>query len=139
MCKFENEGSPGFDLIVDGIQRYAEEAPSVTRQRWLAEKQERLNQKLRKAKELVPGAISMFELESYPTSFSSSSLTLTRLGDIKLSDNGFVDPPSSTTSPSKLMPQMNKLAFPSPTTPPFFDVEDGGIPSVVGREAEEVE
>ena len=60
MCKFENDNSPGFDLIVDGIQRYAEEAPLTMRQRWIAEKQERLNQKLRKAKELVPGAIGSF-------------------------------------------------------------------------------
>ena len=61
MCKFENDNSPGFDLIVDGIQRYAEEAPPMIKQRWVAEKQERLNQKLRKAKELVPGAIGMFD------------------------------------------------------------------------------
>ena len=60
MCKFESESSPGFDLIVDGIQRYGEDAPTTVKQRWISEKQERLNQKLRKAKELVPGAIGTF-------------------------------------------------------------------------------
>ena len=59
MCKFENADSSGFDLIVDAIQRYSEQAPVMVKQRWIAEKQERLTQKLRKAKELVPGAIGM--------------------------------------------------------------------------------
>ena len=48
-------------MIVDGIQRYAEDAPTTVKQRWISEKQERLNQKLRKAKELVPGAIGTFK------------------------------------------------------------------------------
>ena len=57
MCKFESESSPGFDLIVDGIQRYSEEAPATIKERWVSEKQERQNQKLAKAKELYPGAL----------------------------------------------------------------------------------
>jgi protein SERAC1 len=65
MCKFDNENSPGFDLIVDGIQRYAEEAPDVIRARWLAEKEERLNLKIQRAKELVPLGIG----ESAPGSY----------------------------------------------------------------------
>lgn len=40
MCKFENDNAPGFDLVVEGIQRYAEHAPGVITGRWKAEKQE---------------------------------------------------------------------------------------------------
>ena len=57
MCKFDSENAPGFDLIVDGIQRYAEDASATIKPRWTAEKSERLNQKLRKAKELYPGSL----------------------------------------------------------------------------------
>ena len=41
MCKFENENAPGFDLVAEGIQRYAEEAPATIAQRWNAERKER--------------------------------------------------------------------------------------------------
>lgn len=41
MCKFENDSAPGFDLVVDGIQRYADQAPDVVTGRWEAEKRER--------------------------------------------------------------------------------------------------
>ncbi|MCJ1462048.1 hypothetical protein MMC07_000648 [Pseudocyphellaria aurata] len=40
MCKFENDNAPGFDLVVEAIQRYAEQAPDVIPGRWKAEKQE---------------------------------------------------------------------------------------------------
>ena len=54
MCKFDSENAPGFDLIVDGIQRYSEDAPGTIKPRWLGEKSERKNQKFRKAQELYP-------------------------------------------------------------------------------------
>ena len=41
MCKFENDGAPGFDLVAEGIQRYADEAPDFITGRWEAEKRER--------------------------------------------------------------------------------------------------
>lgn len=41
MCKFENENAPGFDLVVEGIQRYADQAPGIITGRWEAEKRER--------------------------------------------------------------------------------------------------
>lgn len=41
MCKFENDGAPGFDLVAEGIQRYADEAPGFITGRWEAEKRER--------------------------------------------------------------------------------------------------
>ncbi|KAL9611006.1 MAG: hypothetical protein Q9167_004320 [Letrouitia subvulpina] len=57
MCKFENENSPGFDLVVEGIQRYAEEAPAIVKSRWDNEREERIMQKKAAAEELFPGEV----------------------------------------------------------------------------------
>lgn len=38
MSKFENDSAPGFDLVVEGIQRYASDAPSDIAARWKVEK-----------------------------------------------------------------------------------------------------
>ena len=54
MCKFENDNAPGFDLVVEGIQRYAEAAPYTIKPRWEAEKDERANQRRFDANELNP-------------------------------------------------------------------------------------
>lgn len=35
MCKFESDSAPGFDLVVEGIQRYAGDAPSTIAQGWM--------------------------------------------------------------------------------------------------------
>lgn len=37
MCKFENDSAPGFDLVVEGIQRYAYSALSTISERWKME------------------------------------------------------------------------------------------------------
>ena len=55
MCKFESESSPGFDLIVDAIQRYAESSPITISARWASEREQSKTQRIRKAKELFPG------------------------------------------------------------------------------------
>lgn len=54
MCKFESENAAGFDLVVEGIQRYAEAAPEVIQPRWEAEKDERATQRRFDANELHP-------------------------------------------------------------------------------------
>ena len=54
MCKFDSEDAPGFDIVVEGIQRYAEEAPDTIATRWDAEKQERSAAKKAEALELYP-------------------------------------------------------------------------------------
>lgn len=54
MCKFESDNAPGFDLVVEGIQRYAEAAPDTIRPRWEAEKDERATQRRFDANELNP-------------------------------------------------------------------------------------
>ena len=56
MCKFENESAPGFDLVVDGIQRYAEEAPTTIGERWNSERSDRQNHRMAIVKELLPAS-----------------------------------------------------------------------------------
>jgi len=58
MCKFESENAPGFDLVAEAIQRYAEEAPLQIKGRWAAEAKERVIQKEAAAEELLPGKCS---------------------------------------------------------------------------------
>ena len=41
MCQFENEHSPGFDLVTEALQRYASEAPDKIQSNWLSEQAER--------------------------------------------------------------------------------------------------
>lgn len=54
MCKFDSDNAPGFDLVVDGIQRYSEESVATIRARWVSETEGRTAQRIRKAKELFP-------------------------------------------------------------------------------------
>lgn len=38
MCKFDDDNSPGFELVCEAIQRYASEAPAAVKKRWKLEK-----------------------------------------------------------------------------------------------------
>lgn len=55
MSKFENDSAPGFDLVADALQRYADEAPGVVAIRWQHEQAERLTHKKYWLEENVPG------------------------------------------------------------------------------------
>ena len=55
MCKFESDAAPGFDLVAEGIQRYADEAPKIIMGRWDEEKKARLASKQATVEELIPG------------------------------------------------------------------------------------
>ena len=55
MCKFENDSAPGFDLVAEGIQRYAGEAPGTISLRWNSEKAERAAKKRAEVEEIIPG------------------------------------------------------------------------------------
>ena len=55
MCKFESENSPGFDLVAEGIQRYADEAPAIIKARWETEKEQSMGVRRAAADELDPG------------------------------------------------------------------------------------
>jgi len=53
MCKFEDNDTPGFSVVAEGIQRYAAEAPAIIQRRWETEKAERQRSKEMAAKELI--------------------------------------------------------------------------------------
>ena len=58
MCKFENDSAPGFDLVAEGIQRYAGEASTTITLRWNSEKVERTAKRraeIQEIQEIVPG------------------------------------------------------------------------------------
>lgn len=55
MCKFENQSSPGFFMVAEGIQRYAGEAPDLIVKRWASEKKSLLDKKKAEIDELIPG------------------------------------------------------------------------------------
>lgn len=57
MCKFENDAAPGFDLVAEGIQRYAGDAPEKIALRWQSEKAEQIAKKRAEVEELLPGRI----------------------------------------------------------------------------------
>lgn len=54
MCKFESENAPGFDLVAEAIQRYADAASDTIKPRWEAEKNDRATQRIFDANELNP-------------------------------------------------------------------------------------
>ena len=58
MCQFENESTPGFDLVAEGIQRYTAQAPEIIRLRWESESVERQARKEAGVKELLRGTIT---------------------------------------------------------------------------------
>lgn len=55
MCKFEDETSPGFDVVAEALMRYSEAAPSVIQMRWVEERQLRDLEKNAAARELLGG------------------------------------------------------------------------------------
>lgn len=57
MCKFENEGSPGFDLVAVAIQRYSESAPEKIARNWEAEKTEQIVKKRAEVADILPGML----------------------------------------------------------------------------------
>ena len=61
MCKFESDSSPGFDLVAEGIQRYAEDASATIKTRWDSEHEERNAQLKAEAAVLYPGSLSTQE------------------------------------------------------------------------------
>lgn len=73
MCKFENDTAPGFDLVAEAIQRYADEAPAVVKARWGSEAKERIIQREAAAEQLVPGK----------STFQIGRVLLTSLGSVK--------------------------------------------------------
>ena len=53
MCKFESEEAPGYEVVAEAIQRYAEDAPSLISTRWEEEHRIRELEKREAARELL--------------------------------------------------------------------------------------
>ncbi|KAL8870209.1 MAG: hypothetical protein Q9174_003693 [Haloplaca sp. 1 TL-2023] len=74
MCKFENEDSPGFSLVADGIQRYAEEAPAKIKRNWETEKRSRMIEKQAEAAEIYQDSVKATPPSEAASTFEGSSL-----------------------------------------------------------------
>ena len=57
MCKFESDSAPGFDLVAEAVQRYADEAPVAVKAKWGSEAKERVIQREAAVEQLLPGKI----------------------------------------------------------------------------------
>lgn len=113
MCKFENASAPGFDLLTEGIQRYAAEAPPTVSLRWHAEMAERNAKKRAEVEELLPGQL--------PTNSGYGALLLTCIGSMKGT------PKSDSTSTTTPTPGKTQLALPDPNVQenyPEYEVEE---------------
>lgn len=55
MCKFDDENSPGYEVVAEAILRYSRQAPSVITDRWIEERKTRTLQKKAKAREIYDG------------------------------------------------------------------------------------
>lgn len=53
MCKFESEAAPGYDVVAEAIQRYAEDAPGLIATRWEEERRIRELEKREAAREIL--------------------------------------------------------------------------------------
>ncbi|MCJ1286213.1 hypothetical protein MMC26_005558 [Xylographa opegraphella] len=162
MCKFENESSPGFDLVVDGIQRYSEDAPATIGARWTSERSERKTNRIRKAMEIFPGDPGSLSIMQTPPSDTAStpskplpSLAARPQIEYEITDEDEVDVevPSfagyrssihdlrdSKLLPKSDSPKSNKGSLVLPTKPsePYYSVPPGFRPNTifVGMERE---
>lgn len=53
MCRFEDENAPGYDVVAEAIQRYAESAPPIVARRWTEEKRMQALERQQHARELL--------------------------------------------------------------------------------------
>ena len=113
MCKFESDTAPGFDLVAEAIQRYADDAPAAVKARWGSEAKERIIQREAAAEQLLPGKANWYI-------GSSDSLILTSLGSVKGTPHS---DSSSTFESSSITTGKEQRALPSPDQQELFEGE----------------
>jgi hypothetical protein len=59
MCKFEDENAPGYDVVAEAVQRYADAAPRLIKQRWEEEKRIREFERQGAAREMLNGTFDL--------------------------------------------------------------------------------
>jgi len=57
MCKFDDENSPGYEVVAEAILRYSRQAPAIIADRWVEEHKTRLLEKKAKAREIYDGKL----------------------------------------------------------------------------------
>lgn len=57
MCKFEDENAPGYEVVAEAVQRYADAAPRLIKQRWEEERRIREFERQGAARELLSGKL----------------------------------------------------------------------------------
>ncbi|KAJ5135164.1 uncharacterized protein N7515_004442 [Penicillium bovifimosum] len=57
MCKFDDENAPGYEVVAEAVLRYSSQAPAVIADRWVAEKNFRVQEKKNKAREIYDARV----------------------------------------------------------------------------------
>ncbi|KAJ5167955.1 uncharacterized protein N7482_003549 [Penicillium canariense] len=131
MCKFEDENSPGYEVVAEAILRYSRQAPSVIADRWIEERRTRILEKKAKAREIYDGdddrdaplGHSMPDLKSPDTGRSVPSLPRGSATDGRNS-------PVSGTGPSGAFQLSQSLdGLPLHKDPPLFVAPPGFHPN----------
>jgi protein SERAC1 len=94
MCKFESEDAPGYDVVAEALQRYAEDAPGLISTRWEEEKRIRDLEKREAARELLRDSASGLDILSPGKSNSAQISQGTSGGDSM--ENSMGAPPLRT-------------------------------------------
>jgi uncharacterized protein (UPF0297 family) len=55
MCKFEDENTPGYNVVAEAVQRYSGDAPAAIAKKWIEEKSIRDIERREAAQELLGG------------------------------------------------------------------------------------
>lgn len=72
MCKFETDNAPGYEVVAEALQRYAQDAPSLISTRWEEERRIRDLEKREAARELLRDSGSAFNLTPQSESAQAS-------------------------------------------------------------------
>jgi hypothetical protein len=73
MCKFEDENTPGYDVVAEAVQRYAEDAPGLIKQRWEEERRIRQYERQEAAREMMRGEPTRNPSDETPTDLVADS------------------------------------------------------------------
>lgn len=97
MCKFDDENSPGYEVVAEAILRYSRQAPTIIADRWVEERKTRALEKKAKAREIYDGRPVL-------SSDPSPALTITaRLED-----------PAGRSMPDLMTPGRDSHLLPAP-------------------------
>ncbi|KAF3386293.1 hypothetical protein F1880_001048 [Penicillium rolfsii] len=126
MCKFDDENSPGYEVVAEAILRYSREAPSVIADRWIEERKTRTLEKKAKAREIYDGTNeavgqSMPNLKT-PATGRSTHLLPAPEDSVTLKDYE-IEEPSTRSS------ELTYTGFPSQKDPPLFVAPPGFHPN----------